>query len=118
MLAAERHAQILEELSQRGVVRIARLSEVMGVSEMTIRRDLEQLGDAGLLNKVHGGATVKLETNAVTEPPFGAKSLREQALKVAIAKAGAQLVEPGASVALMGGSTVLPWLENWQTSRA
>jgi len=106
MLAAERHSHILEELTQRGVVRIAKLATTFDVSEMTIRRDLEQLADAGLLNKVHGGATVKLETTAVTEPPFGAKSLREQALKVSIARRASKLVEPGSSVALMGGSTV------------
>jgi len=106
MLAAERHSYILEELNQRGVVRISNLAEVLAVSEMTIRRDLEQLGDLGLLIKVHGGATVKLENNSITEPPFRTKSLRETVAKEAIAREAAALVQPAASLALMGGSTV------------
>ncbi|MEN9748208.1 MAG: hypothetical protein RLZZ603_900 [Actinomycetota bacterium] len=106
MLAPERHTFILEELARRGVVRIASVADELSVSEMTVRRDLEQLSDQGLLNKVHGGATVKVDTAQVTEPPFRTKSLREQGAKEAIAAAAATMVEPSDAVALMGGSTV------------
>lgn len=106
MLAAERHAHILGELNQRGAVRIASLSAELGVSEMTVRRDLEALADQGLLFKVHGGATVKSDTQSVTELPFRTKSQREQSAKEAIAKAAAEMVHPAAALALMGGSTV------------
>lgn len=106
MLAPERHTFILEELARRGVVRIASVADELEVSEMTIRRDLEQLSDQGMLNKVHGGATVKVDTAQVMEPPFRTKSLREQGAKDAIAEAAAAMVSPAAAVALMGGSTV------------
>jgi DeoR/GlpR family transcriptional regulator of sugar metabolism len=106
MLAPERHTFILEELVRRGVVRIANVAAELSVSEMTIRRDLEQLSDQGMLNKVHGGATVKVDTAQVTEPPFRTKSMREQGAKDAIAEAAAAMITPAAAVALMGGSTV------------
>ena len=97
---------MLQEITKRCAARIAELAEILAVSEMTVRRDIDLLADQGLVDKVHGGATARLETTAATEPPFGAKSLRQQALKVSIAKSAAELVELGNSVALMGGSTV------------
>jgi len=106
MLATERHSFILDELTQRGVVRIAALAEALDVSVMTVRRDIEMLAEQGLVNKVHGGATVKTETITVNEPPFRTKSLRELDSKIAMARNAATLVTPGASLALMGGSTV------------
>lgn len=106
MLAAERHALILGELNLRGAVRIAALSAELGVSEMTVRRDLELLSDQGLLYKVHGGATAKSDTQSVTELPFRTKSQREQQAKEAIARKAAEMVLPAAALALMGGSTV------------
>lgn len=119
MLAAQRHALILQEVSDRGAARISELASTLKVSEMTIRRDLDLLADQGLVDKVHGGATAVIESSSVIEPPFKAKSLREQVAKNAIAASAAKLVTPRASIALMGGSTVfamashivqVPWL--------
>jgi len=119
MLAAQRHALILQEVSARGAVRISELASELGVSEMTVRRDLDLLADQGQVDKVHGGATAVMDQSSVIEPPFKAKSLREQVAKTAIATAAVKLVHPGASIALMGGSTVfamcpllteIPWL--------
>jgi len=106
MLPAQRHALILQDTSAHGAVRISELASSLGVSEMTIRRDLELLDDQGLVYKVHGGATAITEDSSVSEPPFKAKSLREQVAKSAIASAAATMVQPGASIALMGGSSV------------
>jgi len=106
MLAAERHALILDELNQRGVVRIAQLANNFDVSLMTIRRDIEILADQGLVYKVHGGATAKNDLAVLSEQPFRTKSLRETEAKEAIALYASGLVQPGASLALMGGSTV------------
>ncbi|MEN9714881.1 MAG: hypothetical protein RJA35_348 [Actinomycetota bacterium] len=106
MLAAERHSFILDELNNRGAVRITTLASQLDVSEMTVRRDLEMLADQGLIFKVHGGATVKTDSPLVTELPFRTKSQREQAAKDAIAKAAAEMVQPAAALALLGGSTV------------
>ena len=57
MLAAQRQKLILDELRRRGAVRVSELIELLGVSDMTVRRDLDALAAAGLVEKVHGGAT-------------------------------------------------------------
>lgn len=106
MLAAQRHNRILQEVRQRHGARISELAEVLDVSEMTVRRDIETLAEQGLLDKVHGGATVTDHKSLVLEPPFQSKSLREQLAKDAIAARAAKEIHPGDSIALMGGSSV------------
>ena len=56
MLAEQRRGVILEELGRIGSVSVADLSRRLSVSDMNIRRDLEELSGRGLLRKVHGGA--------------------------------------------------------------
>jgi len=99
-----RQAKILEEVRRAGGARVADLTTLLGVSDMTIRRDLEVLDRRGLLAKVHGGATAVDATTAV-EPTFETKSLRETAEKEAIAARAATLVRPGMAVALTAGTT-------------
>jgi DeoR/GlpR family transcriptional regulator of sugar metabolism len=77
---------------------------LLEVSEMTVRRDLDTLAAAGLLEKVHGGATVRGGLSA-DEPGFEAKSHRQLIEKKAIARAAAALVEPGQSIGLTAGTT-------------
>jgi DeoR/GlpR family transcriptional regulator of sugar metabolism len=96
----------MQEVVQRGAARISELAEVLQVSEMTIRRDIDALVEQGLVDKVHGGATPASGTSTVTEPPFKAKNLRQQITKDAIGTLATQLVNAGDSIALMGGSTV------------
>jgi DeoR/GlpR family transcriptional regulator of sugar metabolism len=57
MLATQRQHQILEILHQKGSATTQELAEALEVSTMTIHRDLSKLAEAGLLQKVHGGAT-------------------------------------------------------------
>jgi len=104
MLARQRQARIVERVREDGAVRVAELSRELGVSDMTIRRDLEILSDRGLLDKVHGGATA-LGDRSLFEPTFVAKSSRQQAEKDAIAATAATLVEPGMAIALSAGTT-------------
>ena len=59
MLAVQRHKLIVEELRRHGAVRVSELTELLDVSEMTVRRDLDALAAGGLLEKVHGGATLR-----------------------------------------------------------
>ena len=56
MLAIERRDYILKKLTERGRVQVSELSEALGVSRMTIHRDLDLLAQEGLLEKVFGGA--------------------------------------------------------------
>jgi hypothetical protein len=59
MLASERRQLILEQLEDSGRVRVAELTEALGVSRMTIHRDLSRLADDGHLEKVFGGAVAR-----------------------------------------------------------
>lgn len=103
MLAAERHARIVDQVQLRGAVRVAELAQLLDVSDMTIRRDLDNLAELGLLDKVHGGATRR--SPSTEEPGFEAKSVRQLAEKEAVARAAAELVSPGAAVGLSAGTT-------------
>ncbi len=104
MLARQRQAFILERVREDGAVRVADLVRELGVSDMTVRRDLEILDDRGLLEKVHGGAT-SIAGTALFEPGFAAKSALQQAEKDAIADAAAALVEPGMAIGVSAGTT-------------
>jgi DeoR/GlpR family transcriptional regulator of sugar metabolism len=104
MLAEQRQAHILELLRRSGAVRVADLVQDLGVSDMTIRRDLGVLAEAGLVQKVHGGATL-VSDSAAYEPSFAAKSTLQQEAKSAIAVAAAALVDPGMAIGMSAGTT-------------
>lgn len=104
MLAPQRQAAILDRVRAAGGVRVSDLASEFGVSDMTIRRDLESLADRGLLAKVHGGAT-SVHPGSTDEPGFAAKSIRQRGEKAAIAARAAQLVTPGIAIALSAGTT-------------
>ena len=104
MLAGQRQMLILEEVRRRGAVRVSELTELLDVSDMTIRRDLDVLASSGLVEKVHGGATAR-ERLSTDEPGFEAKSHRQLDEKEAIAQAAAALVEPGQAIGITAGTT-------------
>ena len=103
-LARQRHEVILAEVRRRGSVRVSDLAALLAVSDMTIRRDLEALDAAGLLRKVHGGATARDEHSS-DEPGFDAKSRRNIAEKHAIALAAASMVAAGSAIGITAGTT-------------
>jgi DeoR/GlpR family transcriptional regulator of sugar metabolism len=104
MLARQRQSIILDRVREDGAVRVADLVRELGVSDMTVRRDLEALHERGLLEKVHGGAT-SIAGNALFEPGFAAKSALQQSEKDAIADAAVALAEPGMAIAVSAGTT-------------
>lgn len=104
MLARQRQERILDVVRSEGAVRVSALIDLLGVSDMTVRRDLEALATRGLVARVHGGAT-EVATASTYEPGFAAKSALRRAEKAAIAAAAAELVEPGSAVALSAGTT-------------
>ena len=59
MLKIDRHSYILNELKTKHLVRVSKLAHDMKVTEMTIRRDLQELEDYGHLTRIHGGAKLK-----------------------------------------------------------
>jgi DeoR/GlpR family transcriptional regulator of sugar metabolism len=111
MNAAERHSKILEWVALEGSVTIAQLSERFEVSDMTARRDLNELNRQGLLRRVHGGAVANLGRSY--EPAFKSRETKNKIAKIAIGKKAAELVYDGDSIALDVGTTtveIVPWL--------
>lgn len=103
VLAEQRREYILGRLRDTGAVRVSELVRHLGVSDMTVRRDLNDLAARGLAHKVHGGATST--ARSTDEPGFTAKSARELAEKRAIAAAAAALVSPGSAIGISAGTT-------------
>ncbi len=103
-LARQRHALILSHVRRQGSSRVSELAERLDVSEMTIRRDLDILADNGLIEKVHGGATIRYE-RAADEPGFETKASQNIEEKRAIAASAAVLTGVGAAIGLTAGTT-------------
>jgi len=104
MLARQRQTYILERVREDGAVRVADIARDLGVSDMTVRRDLEILDQQGLIEKVHGGATIAAGSS-LFEPGFVVKSELQLLEKEAIAAAAVNLVSPGMAIAVSAGTT-------------
>lgn len=105
MNAEGRRHLVLEALEERREVAVAALSQTAGVSEMTVRRDLEALEREGLLKRVHGGAVSAVSRGY--EPPYALRSSREREIKRAIGERAATLVDDGDTIAVDVGTTTL-----------
>lgn len=103
MLTAERRQYILDLLNRNKKVLSSELSTVLNVSEDTIRRDLRELAESGLLQRVHGGAL--LASPAIASYADRQKQAPKEKEEIAIA--AAKLVRNGQVVILDGGTTTL-----------
>lgn len=110
-LARQRQEAILGQVRRDGGVRVGELVDSLGVSDMTVRRDIAQLVDRGVVVRVHGGATLADAPHASFEPRFRTKLGEQRAEKLAIARSAARLVAPGSAVALSAGTTTLALAE-------
>lgn len=104
-----RHDAILEALEASGTVEVTTLAKQLGVSEITVRRDLLELEAAGYLRRVHGGAM--RTTGRAFDRPYLVRERQDTATKRAIAAAAARLVKSGDAIALDSGTTVLNMVE-------
>lgn len=105
MLKEARHREILEMLHGDGSLSVADLANHFDVTDVTIRRDLSELEQQGLLRRVHGGAITNLGRSY--EPPYQLRSTKYSAAKEAIGRAAAAKVLDGDSIALDVGTTTL-----------
>lgn len=101
----ERHEAILSALQTESVVRVADLSEKLGVSTATIRKDISALEKLGKLRRTHGGAIPARSENV--EERFDVARATHHAEKVRIGRAAARLVEDGDVLFVQSGSTCL-----------
>ncbi|MBB5956760.1 DeoR/GlpR family transcriptional regulator of sugar metabolism [Saccharothrix tamanrassetensis] len=104
MDVAKRHELILLSLRRGQRVGVGALAELVGASEMTVRRDLDVLERDGLLRRVRGAAVSMLTGE---ETPFAARSRQRLEAKRRIGVAVAELLDDGETVVLDGGSTTL-----------
>lgn len=103
MLASERRNKILEQLQKAGQISTQSLVKTFDVSEDTVRRDLKELAESGIIKKVHGGAVL-------TSPvPYAHEERQNLNLKSksAIARQAAELIKDKMLVFVDGGTTTL-----------
>ncbi|RKT86670.1 DNA-binding transcriptional regulator of sugar metabolism, DeoR/GlpR family [Saccharopolyspora antimicrobica] len=104
MESSERTSTIVERLRLAERVTVAELAEATGCSEMTIRRDLDQLAEQGVLRRVRGGAVSFLRGHSA---PFPLRERDEVAVKQRLAAAVDELITDCESVILDSGTTTL-----------
>lgn len=105
MFAEERQKEIVQMLKKTSSLKVADLSENFDVSESTIRRDLQEMQQKGMLTRTHGGAVGILPTSF--EPSFREKESEKHDEKVKIGAIAASMVEDGDSIILDSGTTCL-----------
>ncbi|NLK41507.1 MAG: DeoR/GlpR transcriptional regulator [Planctomycetes bacterium] len=110
LLSQQRHQTILDYIRSKGRVRVTELARELGVTEVTIRRDLTQLEKNGLLKKTYGGAVPGASEMNVS---VRYRQTRNLAAKRIIGRLAADLIHDGDNVYLEAGSTcyeIIPYL--------
>ena len=104
MLPAERRQKIVDIIARELTIRVSSLSEILGVSEMTIRRDLDYLGERGLAERTHGGAVfIKRRSPGKFHYASSVQTNRDE--RTRIAQTAAALIDPHDMVYLGEGAT-------------
>jgi DeoR family transcriptional regulator, fructose operon transcriptional repressor len=109
-VAEQRRSGIIEELARQRLVKISDLSKRFGISEVSIRRDLERLEKLGMLKRVHGGAIAP--PSAIAGLSGGSAVPKVSPAKERIGRAAAQLIRPGDRLIFNSGTTVLQVARN------
>jgi DeoR family transcriptional regulator, aga operon transcriptional repressor len=106
MLKKERQREILKIIESQGKAEVPVLARRFAVTEMTIRRDLMDLGKRGLLERVHGGALIQNDRRGNESPVYERITDRLE-MKQQIGQAAAGLVRDGENIFLGSGSTTM-----------
>lgn len=102
MLKKERHEYIMRQINLHNRVLTSDLVELLHVSEDTIRRDLQELAESSLLNKVHGGALSKSYQST-----FDDSSVYAKEAKISIAEKTISLFKDGMVILIGGGTSII-----------
>ena len=105
MLAESRRRLLLDLIARQGFATLEEMVKVLGVSDSTVRRDLESLEGSGAVKRTHGGAVSVADGRGL--PPLEDRAATAKHEKEAIGRATAALCEEGDSVLLDGGTTTL-----------
>ncbi len=105
MVADERKQKILDLIKKHGVVKVAELSEIFNVSEVTVRNYLTDMESMGLLTRTHGGAISSYKPYCSMN--FNQRMETNQPAKELIGKKIAEMIEPNDTIMLNAGTTTL-----------
>jgi DeoR/GlpR family transcriptional regulator of sugar metabolism len=103
-MTSARRRRLLDQLEQKDFARVTDLAAAFRVSEITIRRDLDELAEQGLIERFHGGGRLIARRQAVSP---NAPGMAYDPEKRVIATAAARFVRPGDTVMISGGTTTL-----------
>ena len=109
MIKAERQDKVRQLLEEQGTVSVKEISDALGVSDMTIRRDLEELANLGEIERVHGGArSAQGRPHAMLRHEYShsEKRTKHAEEKLQIAHRAVELIEEGSTIFLGTGTTV------------
>ncbi|MEC9268380.1 MAG: DeoR/GlpR family DNA-binding transcription regulator [Pseudomonadota bacterium] len=98
----ERQAQIAERVRQRGFQTVTELADHFAVTTQTIRRDINELSEFGILKRRHGGAEIPVPLDNLG---FGERRILNQSAKESIGRTVARYIPNGASLAVSIGTT-------------
>ena len=101
---------ILDQIAKDGFVKVAELAKTLGVTQVTIRKDLNHLETYGALQRAHGSAIQPVHQN--TDPGLNVQKLINFEQKQKIAEVAASLIKSDDSIFLASGSTITVFAEN------
>lgn len=104
LLIDERRQHILSLIQSDGRVLVGELSRSLGISQLTVRKDLEYLQGKGLVQRTHGGA-IRIQSSALFDPTLQEKQKQHFRQKQRIAAAAAGMVKDGQCIMLDSGTT-------------
>jgi DeoR family transcriptional regulator of aga operon len=104
MLIEERRQHVMAKITNEGRVLVSELSDDLGISRITIRKDLDYLESKGLIQRTHGGALAP-QRGALLDPSLKEKEHRQLKEKERIASAALELVEEGQCILIDSGTT-------------
>ena len=108
--ATDRHMQLITLLKTQGYCSISKMSQILDVSPMTIRRDLRILSEKQMIQMTHGGAL--FSTSKQIEPSFDTRTSEYLSEKEAIGKQAAEFIDEGDVIGIDSGSTMVEVARN------
>ena len=103
LIPVDRQAQIQKMIKEKGIIKVAELSNLFSVTELTIRRDFDVLEKKGVLERTHGGAVLRRRVKE--EALYAEKNLKYNSQKEKIGVATGKIVESGDTLLINTGST-------------
>ena len=118
MLTEQRYEKILALLEEKKSITVSELTELLGISESTARRDITALSKAGRLKKVFGGAVLNDNSHVMQEPTVAEKKELHRKEKVLIARQAASIIDDSDFVYIDAGTTTGCMLEFMTETKA